>query len=164
MWCARAGVIIHRIWDNLWLDKIIFLWNPVEYMKHKKIIKIGIGKFGTMYAGIIGQHAINFLLHIQNGEVIGAFKKDGVGLIDIVWGKCADTTSEGYGLAHIREKHPEMIAQLSNIIQKGIVYTQGTDRVLIIVSDYGYGNHVAAVRLDWDGEAKTWLVTAFNEP
>jgi hypothetical protein len=75
---------------------------------------VGMGTFGTIYVGITGHAAIVFLLELQEGEVVQALKHSDVGHIDLVYGK---TGINGYGLAHIQEKHPEMIRDLSTVIE-----------------------------------------------
>ncbi len=48
-----------------------------------------------------GLGAINKLLETKKGFVAGAFYKEGLGDIDLVWGTPKTKDSDGYGLAHI---------------------------------------------------------------
>lgn len=115
---------------------------------------IGIGTFGPMYSGIIGQAAINFLLRVKHGEVVGAITHQDLGSIDLVYGNIG---GNGFGLAHIEEKHPEILPQLVTIIQYGVLIQKIDDRAYLEADD---GR--AIIRLDWDGNKKSWVVTAFK--
>jgi hypothetical protein len=115
---------------------------------------VGMGTFGTIYVGITGHAAIVFLLELQEGEVVQALKHSDVGHIDLVYGK---TGINGYGLAHIQEKHPEMIRDLSTVIENGSVIKKIDDRMYLETPD---GR--AIIRLDWDGNKKSWVVTAYK--
>ena len=122
--------------------------------------KVGTGDFGDIYEGPKGNEAVSFLLKNKKGEVKGAFSHPDIeGEIDIPFGKTGD---DGFGLAHIQEKHPEMVKDLEKSISSGRVFKQAKDRVLIISEDATRGK-VVAVRLDWNGEDKRWVVSAFEK-
>lgn len=123
-----------------------------EFAK-KDIQKANFGKNYVQFKNKPNE-AIEHLLSVKNGEVAGAIHKPGVGDIDFVYGK---TGADGYGLAHIAEKHPEIIRSIPEIIQKGSVINQARDRLFIQDS-----NLKAVIRLDWNGKDKKWLVTAFE--
>ena len=132
------------------IDKL--LSNPVK--------KIGTGDFGDIYHGIQEQKAIEFLMKNKSGEVKDALLHPGVKEpIDLVYGKKGEN---GYGLAHIEEKHPGIIKQIPSIIKDSEVIKQANDRILLL-KKMDDGVHIAAIRLDWNGKKKTWLVTAFKE-
>ncbi len=128
------------------------------------VIEHGMGEFGMIYSGIVGQDAIDFIFEAKGGEVKGAFHRVEIGEIDLVWGEKARNGREGHGLAHIVEKHPGIVDKIFMIITEGSVYKQGNDRLLIVKNIGENQNQVAAVRLDWNGLQKKWLVSAFNEP
>ncbi|MCQ2986382.1 DUF3519 domain-containing protein, partial [Helicobacter pylori] len=85
-----------------------------------------------------GLGAINKLLETKKGFVAGAFYKEGLGDIDLVWGTPKTKDSNGYGLAHILEKREkqykrlgltneqakertkELLKQIPEVIEKGI--------------------------------------------
>ncbi|MGL2903686.1 DUF3519 domain-containing protein [Helicobacter pylori] len=85
-----------------------------------------------------GLGAINKLLETKKGFVAGAFYKEGLGDIDLVWGMPKTKDSNGYGLAHILEKREkqykrlgltneqakertkELLRQIPEVIEKGI--------------------------------------------
>ncbi|EGL3837826.1 hypothetical protein IQ299_001476, partial [Campylobacter upsaliensis] len=56
-------------------------------------------EFGVNFEGFKGKEAIEKLLEEQRGQVKGAFYKEGLGEIDLVWG------DKNYGLEHILNKH-----------------------------------------------------------
>lgn len=119
--------------------------------------KVGTGEFGDIYEGAKGQDAVEFLLKNKSGEVREAFTRPDIGKIDLVYGKPGE---EGYGLAHILEKHSEAINEIDNIIENGTPLKQAPDRYLIVLEEGGK-NKVAAVKLDWNGKSKTWIVSSF---
>ncbi|EOJ2741467.1 hypothetical protein ACM09E_001780, partial [Campylobacter upsaliensis] len=78
--------------------------------------------FGENFAGYKGKEAIEKLLEEQRGQVRGAFYKEGLGEIDLVWG------DKNYGLRHIleqrtkqwgEEKALKFISHLNENIEKG---------------------------------------------
>ncbi|EQA6560342.1 PBECR2 nuclease fold domain-containing protein, partial [Campylobacter upsaliensis] len=78
--------------------------------------------FGENFAGYKGKEAIEKLLEEQRGQVRGAFYKEGLGEIDLVWG------DENFGLRHIleqrtkqwgEEKALKFISHLNENIEKG---------------------------------------------
>lgn len=121
---------------------------------------IGKGDFGDIYEGIFGQDAIEFILENKGGEVKSALVNTSIeNPIDIVYGK---TGNSGYGLAHINERHPEILSRLSEVMKNGKVVDQAKDRKLII-ADSDNGSSIAVIRLDWNGKNKTWIVSAFEK-
>ncbi|WRA68746.1 DUF3519 domain-containing protein [Helicobacter pylori] len=74
-----------------------------------------------------GLGAINKLLETKKGFVAGAFYKEGLGDIDLVWGTPKTKDSNGYGLAHILER------RISNEMKKGLSETEAKKYALNIV-------------------------------
>lgn len=106
--------------------------------------------------------AIEKLLQEKNGYVSGAVYKEGIGDIDFIYGQPG---KNGYGLAHIIERRnqqgingEEFVREIPELIKSGNVYTQLNylGRKYIVS-----GDKEAAVRLDWNGENRNWLVTAY---
>ena len=53
------------------------------------------------------------------GQVAGAFYKEGLGYIDVIWGEITDPKKhEGYGLAHILDKRADEFRKKDGISQK----------------------------------------------
>lgn len=88
----------------------------------------------------------------KGGEVPGALYHPDIGPIDVKWGD-----GKG-GYAHIVEKHPEVLDALPEIIDAMEVRSRSENRIQLESED-----HKAAVRLDWDGQKQTWLLTAFRK-
>lgn len=104
--------------------------------------------------------AMDKLLADKSGEIEAALYNPAVGPIDIVWGQegTGEDFKGGYGLAKILAKHPEIDPyQLESIIASAKLVSKDQKRVVLETP-----NHMAAIRLDWHGEKKTWLVTAFE--
>lgn len=110
------------------------------------------------------KEAIDFLLKQKSGYVPAAINKNGIGDIDFVYGKGG---KNGYGLAHIIERRNsennngiEFVKQLPELIEKGQVITKikHTDRKYILSK-----NKEITVRLDYNGEKRNWIVTAYTK-
>ena len=105
------------------------------------------------------QGAIARLTADRTGEAVAALRHPQVGDIDLVWGEAPSATREGYGLAKIVAKHPEVLPDLQGFLNTLTVDAarSGNNR-LRLSSDDG----AAVVRLDWDDASKHWLMTAFR--
>jgi hypothetical protein len=114
----------------------------------------GQGVGGPRIAGLQGNWpgAVAALRQLQGGEAPGALYHPAVGPIDVVWG------DENGGLAHILAKHPDMVDKLPEALSKMEVTQSSPNRVRLESPD-----HHAVVRLDYDGQAKKWLLTAFEK-
>ncbi|GAA7433805.1 hypothetical protein Yangon179_14270 [Helicobacter pylori] len=100
--------------------------------------------------------SVNFLEHLNKphfcGFVAGAFHKEGLGDIDLVWGTPKTKDSNGYGLAHILERRisnemkkglseteakeyaSNIVKSIPEVLEKG---TKGTDHLGRVFVDYG---------------------------
>ncbi|GAA7314448.1 hypothetical protein HpM067_03890 [Helicobacter pylori] len=100
--------------------------------------------------------SVNFLEHLNKphfcGFVAGAFYKEGLGDIDLVWGTPKTKDSNGYGLAHILERRisnemkkglseteakeyaSNIVKSIPEVLEKG---TKGTDHLGRVFVDYG---------------------------
>jgi hypothetical protein len=96
--------------------------------------------------------AVDQMTANQGGEVPGAIEHPDVGPIDVVWG------NKDGGLQHIMAKHPEVVDNLPQIVRDMDVVQRTPNRVQLESAD-----HHATVRLDYDGQAKKWLLTAFKK-
>ncbi|HEC1570250.1 TPA: hypothetical protein R1X71_001260 [Campylobacter upsaliensis] len=134
--------------------------------------------FGENFAGFKGKEAIEKLLEEQRGQVKGAFYKEGLGDIDLVWGEITDLEKhKGYGLAHILDKRKsEFVEQgasqseaaqkaaefakneISNIMQNGKIINKANEATRIETQDYRL-----ILKQNWKGEPtkNKWLVTAY---
>ena len=119
-----------------------------------------IGPFGKIYTQFRGKprEAVTFLLAKRDGEAIGALHHKDVGEIDLVWGEEGSAHSDGFGLAKLAKYHPEVLFNLQEILNDMAVAKRSANRVQLESEKYK-----AAVRLTWDNQKKTWLLTMFEK-
>ncbi|PUD43303.1 DUF3519 domain-containing protein, partial [Helicobacter pylori] len=118
-----------------------------------------------------GLGAINKLLETKKGFVAGAFYKEGLGDIDLVWG------NKDYGLEHILKRREEqaigkglneaeakeyainVIKTIPEVIDKGVKVEQN-GRVAI-----EYQNIRVGLKDNWKGEKLTnhWVITGYEK-
>ncbi|EPT1527289.1 DUF3519 domain-containing protein, partial [Campylobacter upsaliensis] len=134
-------------------------------------------EFGVNFEGFKGKEAIEKLLEEQRGQVKGAFYKEGLGEIDLVWGevKGGGKEAKGYGLSKIIEKHGEDFKEfgeglegvskgLDEIITKGEIHTQEYGRKTIIYHKNG-DVYKVGLKQNWKGEPtkNSWVITGYKE-
>ena len=122
----------------------------------------GTGPFGpilTQYRGN-AQGAIKALTELQDGEAVAALNHPDVGDIDLVWGKAPEGKSEGFGLAKLVAKHQEVLGDLQGFISRLIKDDKrsGANRIRLVDP-----KGEAVVSLDWKGDRKVWLLTAYEK-
>ena len=114
----------------------------------------------TQYRGD-AHGAIKKLMALRTGDAEAALSHPDIGDIDLIWGKEGDAQydyRDGFGLGKIAAKHPEVLGDLQNIIASMRITTRSENRINL-ESD----THKGAVRLEWNGQRKTWLLTAFEK-
>ena len=148
-----------------WLDTSNRKLKPfADYAKVKFSLKdikpVGVGAFGNIYNQFRGnaKAAIEFLKKVRGGEAVGALHHKDIGDIDLVWGKEGTGHSDGYGLSKLVKYHPEVLDNLQEILNDMRVASSSKNRVNLESE-----THKAGVRLTWDGERKSWLLTAFKK-
>ena len=148
-----------------WLDTSNRKLKPfADYAKVKFSLKdikpVGVGAFGNIYNQFRGnaKAAIEFLKKVRDGEAVGALHHKDIGDIDLVWGKEGTGHSDGYGLSKLVKYHPEVLDNLQEILNDMRVVSSSKNRVNLESE-----THKAGVRLTWDGERKSWLLTAFKK-
>ncbi|GAA8856130.1 DUF3519 domain-containing protein [Helicobacter pylori] len=124
-----------------------------------------------------GLGAINKLLETKKGFVAGAFYKEGLGDIDLVWGTPKTKDSDGYGLAHILER------RISNEMKKGLSETEAKEYASNIVKSIPeiiekgikvdnngriaieYKNIRIGLKDNWKGEKipNHWVITSYEK-
>ncbi|HEC1543288.1 TPA: DUF3519 domain-containing protein, partial [Campylobacter upsaliensis] len=110
-------------------------------------------------------------------QVKGAFYKEGLGDIDLVWGEVKGSGKEakGYGLSKIIEKHSDDFKEfgegleglskgLDEIITKGKIHTQEYGRKTIIYHKNG-DVYKVGLKQNWKGEPtkNSWVITGYKE-
>ncbi len=124
-----------------------------------------------------GLGAINKLLETKKGFVAGAFYKEGLGDIDLVWGTPKTKDSNGYGLAHILERRisnemkkglseteakeyaMSVVKSIPEVLEKG---TKGTDSLGRVFVDYG--NKRVGLNNEWKKEKleNHWVISSYE--
>ncbi|EJC56736.1 DUF3519 domain-containing protein [Helicobacter pylori] len=124
-----------------------------------------------------GLGAINKLLETKKGFVAGAFYKEGLGDIDLVWGTPKTKESVGYGLAHIIERRISnemkkglneaeakeyafnIVKSIPEVLEKG---TKGTDHLGRVFVDYD--NKRVGLNNTWDKKdlENHWVVSSYE--
>ncbi|MCQ2838268.1 DUF3519 domain-containing protein, partial [Helicobacter pylori] len=124
-----------------------------------------------------GLGAINKLLETKKGFVAGAFYKEGLGDIDLVWGTPKTKDSDGYGLAHILERRISnemkkglneaeakeyalnIVKSIPEVLEKG---TKGTDHLGRVFVDYG--NKRIGLNNVWKNEKleNHWVISSYE--
>lgn len=110
-------------------------------------------EFGPVYAGLDAKAAIDRLMKQETGEAI--VSRPDIGEISLVYG------GDQAGLKHITARHGnDILNRLPDLIANGKVYTKKgqANRVFI-----GNNRDEAVIRLDWNGQAKTWLLSAYEK-
>lgn len=98
------------------------------------------------------------LLAAKQGEIPNALYHREIGPIDVIWGENEPArANKAFGLAKIAVKHPEVLDYLPRIVESMDIVQRSPNRIRLESQ-----NHRAVVRLDLDGEKKTWLMTAFE--
>jgi hypothetical protein len=118
------------------------------------------GPFGPVFTQFKGdaQGAIARLREQQGGEAVGALHHPELGNIDLVWGDEGTNQHDGYGLAKLVRRHPEVLDSLQEIVASMPVVKRSANRAMLESAD-----HKGGVRLQWDGVRKHWLLTAFRK-
>ncbi|WP_226998415.1 glycosyl hydrolase 108 family protein [Tardibacter chloracetimidivorans] len=116
--------------------------------------------FGPVHSDLAGNWtaAVERLKTDQIGEVPAALSHPEIGPIDLVWGEAGTNKSDGFGLAKLTKFHPEVVENLPEIIAGMTVQSESANRIRLESP-----THEAAVRLDWDNQQKTWLLTAYEK-
>ncbi|WP_187853967.1 DUF3519 domain-containing protein, partial [Helicobacter pylori] len=124
-----------------------------------------------------GLGAINKLLETKKGFVAGAFYKEGLGDIDLVWGTPKTKDSNGYGLVHILERRISnemkkglneaeakeyafnIVKSIPEVLEKG---TKGTDHLGRVFVDYD--NKRVGLNNEWKNEKieNHWVVSSYE--
>ncbi|GAA7869225.1 hypothetical protein HpBT032_14240 [Helicobacter pylori] len=168
--------------NNPTLKRLIEAIKDMQKENKKEIIKQKLetpSEWGTNYSEFKGDGlgAINKLLETKKGFVAGAFYKEGLGDIDLVWGMPKTKDSDGYGLAHILER------RISNEMKKGLSETEAKEYALNIVKSIpevlekgtkgtdslgrvfvDYGNKRVGLNNEWKNEKleNHWVISSYE--
>lgn len=114
---------------------------------------------GEEFKGVKGQQAVDKLMQEKRGHVKGAFHREDIGDIDLIWGD--DTCGLQHILLH-REKQgidaQEFVQDLAEVVEKGN-YIKRNDKGNF---EFQHDRKVAVVSPELRGNKLTFLVTAFK--
>ncbi len=126
------------------------------------------GDFGPIYTRFQhkGKEAILHLMKVQKGECMAALHRTDIGDIDLIWGKVTNAEKhEGYGLAHIIDKHGLLYGSIpiEEFIPLIVNYGERLDR--FCTKDKlvcGGERYRFVIALAYKGRKKKWLLTSFE--
>ncbi len=132
----------------------------------KRLAPTGTGPFGPVFAGLSGdpKNAAAHLLHVGDGEVPAALTHADVpGPISMVYGAPPAEGVDGYGVAKLAAKHPEVLDDPQSFIASmhKNAATSGPNRIRLTDDELRRG----VVRLTRDDQpGAPWLLTAYEKP
>lgn len=160
----KKGLVpAQRVVEKNRIRQEIAMWEQLAQPKieeQAEIMPVGIGDFGPIYNQFVGkpQEAIEFLINKKGGEATGALSHPEIGPIDLVWGYEGTGDSDGYGLSKLLKFHPEVLNDLQGILNEMHITYKSDNRIRLESERYQAG-----IRLTWNNESKTWLLTAFEK-
>lgn len=118
------------------------------------------GPFGPILTGFKDdwRGAVDALVARQSGEAPGALHHPEAGPISLVWGHEGTGRGDGAGLAKILKYHPEVLDDLQGRLDRATTVISKSENRIRLASD----TDNVVIRLDHDGEKKTWLLTAYE--
>ncbi|EKA2509847.1 hypothetical protein OI790_001710, partial [Campylobacter upsaliensis] len=123
------------------------LFDEVIRQENKPSVK-PLDEFGINFEGFKGKEAIEKLLEEQRGQVKGAFYKEGLGEIDLVWGdskkglshilerKTQDFINQGLEKGKAEYKVRELLSEIPQILENGKILSQNNDKIELITDKY----------------------------
>ncbi|RDU51242.1 hypothetical protein CQA49_09835, partial [Helicobacter sp. MIT 00-7814] len=134
-----------------------------------------IAEFGTNYAEFYhdGKGAIKKLLSEKQGQVAGAYEKDGLDLA-LVWGEYNPQTKQGIGLSKIYAKHlddfkafvgdtpEEKLANgMSEIVENGrLINVNGVESIVLNKNGLSFR---LGLSKGWNNQGENrWIITAYK--
>ncbi|RVZ27925.1 DUF3519 domain-containing protein [Helicobacter pylori] len=165
--------------NNPTLKRLIEAVKDMQKESEKGIKQKLESEWGHHYSEFKGDGlgAINKLLETKKGFVAGAFYKEGLGDIDLVWGTPKTKDSNGYGLAHILERRISnemkkglseaeakkyalnIVKSIPEVLEKG---TKGTDHLGRVFVDYG--NKRIGLNNTWNNKdlENHWVISSYE--
>ncbi|ENF1746645.1 hypothetical protein ABQJ84_001811, partial [Campylobacter upsaliensis] len=123
------------------------LFDEVIRQENKPSVK-PLDEFGINFEGFKGKEAIEKLLEEQRGQVKGAFYKEGLGEIDLVWGdskkglshilerRTQDFINQGLEKGKAEYKVRELLSEIPQILENGKILSQNNDKIELITDKY----------------------------
>lgn len=122
-------------------------------------------EWGEEFKDVKGKAAIDKLLQEKRGFVKGAFEREDIGGISLVWGEAGrPKTEEGYGIAHIIRRRKELgqnlekvLNDLQEVVEKGKLKVQENGRFYIKL-----GGQSVIVKPKFNGKKLQFVLTSFE--
>lgn len=115
--------------------------------------------FGDEFKGYKGQAAVDKLLTEKRGHIKGAFHRDDVGEIDLIWG------NDFMGLQHIIERRAEQgidiksfLNDITQVVQNGNFRKKNSRGNF----EFMLNGKIAVIAPEFKGNKVTFLLTAFK--
>lgn len=169
---AKAAVGEIREWKGIkYQKKANGQWIPLKGQGKQRAPRFDENKYGTNYSQFENdpKGALEFLFKKRQGQVIGAYKREGLGLIDIIWG------NDRSGLQHIEKRHlveqddfqsiQEITETLSSAIKNGKIgrFYEGGSKVDLYKGRFKI---VLTKEVIYDEEDnfrdKIWILTSYD--
>ena len=143
----------------------------IQKGKEVEYFSKGLSEFGENYPQYYHkpQEAIAHLLETKEGQVAGAFYKEELGDIDVVWGdshfglqhilerRTQDFIKEGLSEAEAKAKAKEFVESIPKIIESGKVVKDDKGRLRI-----EFDNFIVGIKDNWKGKpTNKWIVTSY---
>ena len=172
---AKAAVGEIREWKGIKYQKQSDgSWKPIKKQNPSKdrifIEKKESSLFGENFPEYQNKPkaAIEFLFSRERGQVIGAYNREDLGKIDIVWGNNAS------GLCHIKNKHftqmndfnslKDLTNKIVDLLKEGkIVDTKDQSKVKLVKGKFALFLKRTLIYDEEDNfEEKVWVLTSYN--
>lgn len=115
--------------------------------------------YGEEFKGYKGQDAVNKLLQEKKGHIKGAFHRDDMGDIDLVWG------NDNAGLQHIIERRLQdginvesFLSNIAEVVENGEYKGKNNNNTF----EFWYKGKMAVITPEYHGHKVTFLLTAFK--
>ncbi|MGP1580840.1 MAG: PBECR2 nuclease fold domain-containing protein [Wolinella sp.] len=146
--------------ERFFKDTLKRVQRTIEFKKASQADKNALEAFGDNFPEFYhdGKGAVEKLLKERRGQVAGAFYRDDLGDIDLVWGKTGSGKSDGYGLSKIEKFHPEVLEKLKELTESLPLIKESENRAQLSDSNY-----LIAIRKEFDGDKRNWVLTAFEK-
>lgn len=124
----------------------------------------GQGPWGPQYGNLAGDpnNAVAHLLRMRAGEVPSALShRDVPQPLDLVWGKAGTGAHDGYGVSKLERFHPEALPDLQGLLNDLSINPGKSGPNRIVLDNQAQDRGV--VSLNYQGDPKTWLLSAFRK-
>lgn len=115
--------------------------------------------YGKEFKGYKGQDAIDKLLMEKQGHIKGAFNREDLGSIDLVWG------NENIGLRHILKRRSEQridtddfLKNLAEVVEKGTIRCKNSRGNFEIL----YNKRIVVVAPEYHEQKIKFIITAYK--